>query len=221
MSNLTITPQKADVSTFQQRVECKIDDLLASLPDPQQINAEARGGIIARYTAVLEGNFIYWMTAANLATRSEEAHEIILENLTEEVRDSHPEMMRRFAMAANAYPTDKDAFTVHDELTAMRLFLGRLRGVQTVLTMAFFEGFIQKFMPYLAELAALQGSSEMEYTDVHGVCDIEHTAGLYRALASEMAVNPMKPEADIFEGVNLLATLLQVIIHKQARAMAA
>ena len=43
--------------------------------------------------------------------------------------------------------------------------------------MAFFEGFIQKFMAYLAELAAAQGSTEFEYTDVHGVCDVTHTPG--------------------------------------------
>ena len=94
----------------------------------------------------------------------------------------------------------------------MRLFLGHLSGVQSVLTMAFFEGYIQRFMPYLAELAALQGSKEMEYTDVHGVCDIAHTAGLFRALDEEMTVNPLDPEKDLFEGVYLLRTLMESIV---------
>ncbi len=40
----------------------------------------------------------------------------------------------------------------------MRLFLGRLQGVQNIVTMAFFEGFIQRFMSYLADLAGAQGS---------------------------------------------------------------
>ena len=79
--------------------------------------------------------------------------------------------------------------------------------------MAFFEGLIQKFMPYLADLAARQGSREMEYTDVHGVCDIAHTAGLYRALESEAALCPLEPSADPFEGVLLLRTLLETIVH--------
>ena len=76
-----------------------------------------------------------------------------MENLHEEVRDAHPAMMRRFAMAAHAFPTDLDALAVHDDLTNVRLFLGRLSGVQSVLTMAFFEGFIQRFMGYLAKIA--------------------------------------------------------------------
>ena len=62
-----------------------------------------------------------------------------------------------------------------------------------VVTMAFFEGFIQRFMPYLAELASAQGSAEMEYTDVHGVCDITHTQELFRALEAEMALAPPLP----------------------------
>jgi hypothetical protein len=82
--------------------------------------------------------------------------------------------------------------------------------------MAFFEGFIQKFMAYLADLATAQGSSDMEYTDVHGVCDIEHTQGLFTALSEEMEVNPLDPGADIFEGVYLLRSLIQTIVFGQA-----
>jgi hypothetical protein len=68
-------------------------------------------------------------------------------------------------------------------------------------------------MGYLANLAELQGSSELEYTNVHGVCDIAHTAELFRALQLEMAVNPIDPEADLFEGVDLLRTLIDAIVH--------
>ena len=172
--------------------------------------------MIARYTAVLEGNFIYWMTGAFLAARSEDARSIILENLHEEVRDSHPEMLRRFALAAHAVPTDVDASAVYRDLTKVRLFIGRLSGVQILLTMAFFEGFIQRFMAYLADLAERQGSSEMVYTDVHGVCDITHTQELFRALEAEMALDPPAPETDLFEGVDLLRGLLRTIVHSDS-----
>jgi hypothetical protein len=121
-------------------------------------------------------------------------------------------MLRRFTTAAHALPTDTDAVAVQEDLKNVRLFLGRLSGVQSVLTMAFFEGFIQRFMGYLAELAAAQGSVEMEYTDVHGVCDIAHTQGLFTALSAEMAVNPLDAGAELFEGVYLLRRLLQTII---------
>ena len=194
-----------------------VDTLITSLPNTQHLTADQRRGIITRYTAVLEGNFIYWMTGAYLAVKSDAARAIILENLHEEVRDCHPGMLRKFALAAHAVPTDTDATAVHRELMNVRLFIGRLSSVRIVLMMAFFEGFIQKFMGYLAELAAAQGSAEMEYTDVHGVCDVAHTAGLFRALDAEMALDPSESGTSIFEGVDLLRTLIQGIVHGPAR----
>jgi DNA-binding Lrp family transcriptional regulator len=198
-----------------------IDDLITSLPDPKQLTSDERRGIIARYSAVLEGNFIYWMTAAFIAVKSEEARPILIDNLYEEVRDAHPAMLRRFVRAAHAFPTDLDALAIEEDLTNVRVFLGRLSGVQSVVTMAFFEGFIQRFMGYLADLATAQGSADMEYTDVHGVCDIAHTDGLFRALSLESAVNPLEPGKDLLEGVHLLRTLIEKIVFNQAESVEA
>ncbi|MGD0630344.1 MAG: iron-containing redox enzyme family protein [Terracidiphilus sp.] len=224
MSTTTMAPQAAGESledSIQQQVAVIVDNLIVKLPNPERLSSEQRRAIIARYTSVLEGNFIYWMTATSIATKSDEVRPILGENLFEEVRDAHPLMMRRFAVAAHAYPTDKDALSVDAELTAVRLFLGKLQGVQSVLTMAFFECWIQRFMGYLADLAELQGSSEREYTDVHGVCDITHTAELFRALQLEMAINPISPDADLFEGVDLLRTLIVAIVHGPKKIAAA
>jgi hypothetical protein len=198
-------------TSLRQQIDQTTDGLINALPDPNQLTAGQRRGIIARYTAVLEGNFIYWMTATYLSSMAEEAHPILLDNLREEVGDCHPAMLRKFAIAAHAFPTDKDALDVHDDLTNVRLFLGRMGGVQNLLTMAFFESYIQRFMGYLAELAKLQGSSEMVYTDVHGVCDVAHSEGLFQATASEMVINPPDPAANLFEGVELLRRLLHRI----------
>src|SRR5204863_2083091 len=181
---------------------------------PEKLSADERRGIIARYTAVLEGNFIYWMTGAYIAAGSEEARAKIMDNLREEVRDCHPGMMRRFALAADAVPSDSDAQDVYRDLMNVRLFIGRLSAVPIVVTMAFFEGFIQRFMPYLADLARRQGSTEMEYTDVHGICDITHTEELYGALAAELALAPSRSPQELFEGVGLLRTLMQTIVGK-------
>lgn len=215
MSATKVMPQQSASyrREIEQNVDSIIENFIGSLPAPNSLSGAEQRGIIARYTAVLEGNFIYWMTATLVAVQSEEARPILLENLYEEVRDAHPAMLRRFAMAAHAFPTDFDALAVHEDLTKVRLFLARLSSVQSLLTMAFFEGLIQRFMSYLAELAASQGSSEMEYTDVHGVCDIEHTEGLFRALAVEMAIDPATPEQDLFEGVFLLQKLMKTVIR--------
>src|SRR5206468_2834498 len=105
-----------------------------------------------------------------------------------------------------------DAQAVYQNLTNVRLFIGRLSAVPTVVTMAFFEGFIQRFMAYLADLARCQGSTEMEYTDVHGVCDVTHTQELFRALDAEMALTRPIPVDELFEGVGLLRTLVQNIV---------
>jgi hypothetical protein len=224
MSTPTLAPQATEESledSIQQQIAVIVDELIAHLPNPEQLTSEQRRGIIARYTGVLEGNFIYWMTATSIAAKADEVRPILGENLFEEVRDSHPAMMRRFAVAAHAYPEANDALSVDAELTAVRLFLGKLQGVQSVLTMAFFECWIQRFMGYLADLASLQGSSEREYTDVHGVCDITHTAELFRALQLEMTINPIGEDADLFEGVDLLRTLINAIVHGPKQIAAA
>ena len=213
---------RSSVVSLQERTDRIADDILASLPSPEQLSAGERRGIIARYSAVLEGNFIYWMTGAYLSVGSEEARSIILDNLLEEVRDCHPGMLRRFAMAADAVPTDSDALAVYQELLDVRLFVGRRPRVAVVVMMAFFEGFIQRFMPYLAELAQRQGSIEKEYTDVHGICDIAHTQELFRAVEAEMALarDSWEPAANLFEGVDLLQALMQKItaVHSTVQA---
>ena len=206
-----VAPEIHNLSSIKRRIDSEIDSLVAALPDHKDLTPEQRRGIIARYTAVLEGNFIYWMTAAYLSVRSEEARPILIDNLREEIADCHPEMLRRFAVAAHAYPAEADAMAVRDDLTKVRTFLGRLQGVQNVLTMGFFESYIQRFMSYLADLAVAQGSTDLEYTEVHGVCDIAHSEGLLKALSAEAAINPPDPAADLFEGVNKLRALIQTI----------
>lgn len=215
MTSLTSTfdTQNTNPGTYiHNQIDRAIRSLMSSLPDPKRLSTDQRRGIIARYTAVLEGNFIYWMTGTYLATRSEEARTIILENLHEEVRDCHPGMLRKFALAAQAAPTDGDALAVYRDLSNVRLFVGRLQGVPLVVMMAFFEGFIQQFMAYLAKLATDQGSMELEYTDVHGLCDITHTEELFRALSAEMSVNPAQPGTNLFEGIDILTVLIQTVV---------
>jgi hypothetical protein len=202
--------------SIQSQIESTIRDLISSLPSTEHLSADQRRGIIARYTAVLEGNFIYWMTGTYLSVKSDESRQIILENLHEEVRDCHPGMMRRFALAAHAYPTDSDVLAVSSDLMKVRLFVGRLSGIPLLLMMAFFEGFIQQFMAFLAKLAELQGSAEREYTDVHGVCDVTHTQELFRALSAEVALDSSASTTDLFEGVDLLRTLIQSIVSYQS-----
>jgi len=207
-------PKRFDPAGAQEYIKVAIDNVVSGLPDPDSLSHEQRRGIIARYTAVLEGNFIYWMTATYLSVHSSEGHAIIEDNLREEVRDNHPGMLRRFAVAAHATSTDVDRTAIDRELQAVRAFVARLAALEIVLMMAFFEGFIQRFMPYLADLAVRQGSHEREYTDVHSVVDLEHTQGLLDAFASELSfVHEPVSHATLFEGVEVLRTLINAIIR--------
>src|SRR5277367_6704830 len=103
-SSGVLTSSQARADSIEAYLDGITDHLLGSLPAAEQLSASERRGIIARYSSVLEGNFIYWMTGAYLAAKSEEARATILENLHEEVRDSHPGMLRKFALAAHAQP---------------------------------------------------------------------------------------------------------------------
>ncbi len=130
-----MTPRQSCTAPIQEHIDGVIHDLLVSFPDPEQLSPDERRGIIARYTAVLEGNFIYWMTAAYLSVASEEAHSVIRDNLLEEVRDNHPGMMRKFAMAADAFPTDSDALAVHRMDYPLAPATNPLEGVEVLLAL--------------------------------------------------------------------------------------
>lgn len=212
-STVIVDSLNAFEKAVQEHVTGVADEIMAALPDPACLSAEERRGLIARYSAVLEGNFIYWMTGTLLPLKSEGARARILENLNDEVRGCHPGMLRRFTLAAHAQPTESDAAVVYENLSKVRAFVSKLSAIPMLVTMAFFEGWIQRFMPYLADLAGRQGSSEREYTDVHSVCDIGHTQDLYRALAAEMAVAPPAPSTNLYEGVDLLRALILNVIH--------
>src|ERR1700744_5872286 len=123
MSTLVSTNADTSISSLQEKITGVIDGLIKNLPDPKQLNSAQRRGIVARYSSVLDGNFIYWMTASLISVKSDEAKEELVENLHEEVKDAHPDMLRRFAIEAHSFPNDKDALAVHDEVTRVRKFL--------------------------------------------------------------------------------------------------
>ena len=50
---------------------------------------------------------------------------------------------------------------------------------------------------------------------------IEHTEGLFKVLAAEIALTPPEADEDLFEGVTLLRTLIERIIRPQAQLLAA
>src|SRR5271157_5797051 len=125
-AHLEFPTSSSCVDAAKERIGHVIETLLTTLPDPDPLTDDERRRIIARYTAVLEGNFIYWMTATYLSVQSPEAHAIVKDNLQTEVRDNHPGMLRRFAVAARATSTDLDRRTVDRDLQQVRGFVAKL-----------------------------------------------------------------------------------------------
>src|SRR5260370_4212841 len=136
-SNDVLTATHCIPPGTREYIDRAIHDLLISLPDPQKLSPVDRRDIIARYTAVLEGNFVYWMTSAYLAVKTHEAHQIVDDNLREEVRDNHPGMLRRFAMAAHAVPTDTDIMAVYLPLHEGLKIFGELNSGEVLPTIGF------------------------------------------------------------------------------------
>ena len=201
------TQKKSD--PIREQVTLTIQQLLRSLPPATKISKTRARTIIARYTAILEGNFIPWMAAAYVATSSKTVKEIAFNNLRDEISQNHPGMLRKFAISANSAPTDKDYLAVHSGIEKVRWFVGELQGVEILIMLAFFENFIALFMPYLDDLAKKRGSKEFEYTDVHGVLDISHSDELFRAAQAEMQMRKgYKVTYASFKGVKLLSHLL-------------
>lgn len=202
------------------KIVSQVDVLIDSLPPARELTRLGRRNIIARYTSVLEGNFIAWMTAALLAARSEQAIAILKENLNEEICDNHPGMLRRFAIAADAVPDCHDYLAVSAGLESVRQFVATTDGVRIMVMMAFFECFISKFMDYLATLAKEQGSAEFVYTNVHGPLDIVHSQQLYVAIEHELGapgLHELSLETLVL-GIPLLSRLVADIIgHEVAR----
>ena len=94
----------------------------------------------------------------------------------------------------------------------VRLFIGRLAAVPIVVDDGLLRGLHPALhaVPRRARQAA--GVVGLEYTDVHGVCDITHTEELFSALETELALAPPLPPSETFEGVELLRTLMQNIV---------
>ena len=61
MTTSPVAPELHNLAPIKRQIDSEIDSLVAALPDPKDLTPEQRRGIIARYSAVLEGNFIYWI----------------------------------------------------------------------------------------------------------------------------------------------------------------
>ncbi len=138
------------------------------------VSADDAKEIIARYAAAVEGNFTSWMGAALIYARTPQGEFAAKENLVVEIKDDHPGMLREFARQAQAEPSLVHYKKVNQSVSSMRRFIGMGNGLEALTVMATLENTSAVFVPYLAALAIKRDSMDLQYTDVHGVADINH-----------------------------------------------
>ena len=99
-----------------------------------------------------------------------------------------------------------------EELTGVRLFLGKLQGVQSVLAMAFLRAGSSaswaSWPIWPASRVPRSGSTLMSAGSA-----TSRTRPSCSALSLEMAANPISPDADLFEGDDLLRQLIVAIVQ--------
>ena len=149
MGTKSLAPQlngECPGAALRQRVAAVMDDLMSQLPNPEMMDREMRSRRSSR------GTPRFWKATSFI----ESDHGNLLghprrgcaarfdRDLHEEVRDSHPAMLRRFAMAANAFPRDTDAMAVSPSYPGPPV-PRQTAGCAIALMMAFFEGYIQRF----------------------------------------------------------------------------
>jgi hypothetical protein len=213
MPALSLTPSTETIRKFTDKIDLAVVNLMKWLPPVNQLSGEQRRAIIARYSIVLETNFIHWMSATLISVRSQHAQAIAAQNLREEISENHPGMMRRFTTEAKALPGPEDHECIAEPLEHVRKVVAELDGTKLLVMMLFFEQFIADFMPYLAEIAKAQGSGDFQYTDVHAKADVEHSAQLTLALMAEIDESKNNRSVDeLFEGAAMLSRLIRTIV---------
>lgn len=145
--------------------------------------------VIARYAAAIAPNFTQWLATTASSVRSKKARDIIRKNLHDEITQDHPGMLKRFCDTANITisPQDVEARTEDLYYISGDVFdRGYATSVRKVAALAVMETASPLFIPTLEKYAKNLGSTDFQYTQVHGAADIEHATELIEALNHEI-----------------------------------
>ena len=193
-------------------------DILASLPDLRKINVEQARRILARYDAAIEGNFTSWMGVTIVSARSLAGRYAASENLTVEMRDDHPTMLRDFVRYASAIPTIEDQADVFNVLESYRQLFAQMRGLRNLSAMATLEGTSAVFIPWLGDLSKKCGGTSFKYIEVHGKADVVHAEQFLLAVAAEVDLyNPTEVLPEIRIGIGRTIQFLHFLFNGSSR----
>ncbi len=163
-----------------------ISNYLSTLSDLSQ---EKRSGIIKKYTAAIEGNFVSWMGAVSICARSVQGRYAASENLWIEMMDDHAGMLREFARAAHSEPDVQAYQAVAESVANIRQMVAHLSGLECLTLIATLENTSGVFIPRLEKMAKDLGSNNLRYTKIHGEADIDHANQFAWAITHELGLH--------------------------------
>jgi hypothetical protein len=156
-----------------------------SLESVENISIDQARGIIGCYAAAIGPNFVPWMAAAAVSVRSLEARFACEENIYVEIAQNHIGMLDEFAAAAGAVAPSEPT----QNASVVRSEIGKMNGLYNLTVVALLEHTSSVFVPWLAILAKLCGSNNLEYTNIHGVADQKHAEQFLWALEHEATLH--------------------------------
>lgn len=206
------------IAAIKNQIDALNTRLHCSLADVSVLSSMQGQTIIRRYTAAFIGNFITWLGAGAIASRSAEGRYAMAENLEVEFAHDHQTMLWNFSNAVNALPNAEDYLAVQPAVLAIRKQVAALNGVQLNALAAILESASLVFIPYLESVAlkVLGTHADLQYTRVHGEADIKHADQFIQALSVEAQKNYPEPEKDLHQMLVLCEKLLNVIFIEPA-----
>lgn len=191
---------------IRRLLECSQEEVRVSLPEIANISDVDARRILEKYAGVIVPNFVFWMTGAMLFARSSVARTILQTNLEAEIGENHPELLRSFVLSAGL---DSSSLSIHNQERIAQMCAAK-DGLSLVAAIAAMENTSIVFIPFLEQLSQKCGGTDLRYTQVHGVADINHATECLRALYEE-ALMYERPGPVIHRAVQDVACLWKAI----------
>lgn len=179
------------------------------------------------YREVIAPNFVPWMAYVWIQCHGK-AKKALKGNLLYEIRDDHPEMLRRFVSQAQKTPGEGNWYadwqneSVGVVMKRLQPIIERItslvrkrNSVDGLLVMAGFENASLSFIPYMKEVGRMMSFTDFEYVDEHETADEDHTKMLALAIMLQAQVLSITPdELAQNTSLNEVRTLLRMIFAK-------
>jgi len=171
--------------------------------------------IIGRYTAGVGSNFVNWLAAGTVSSRSLEARYATAENAFIEIRDDHPRMLRDFAKLSGAEPEADDYRYAQSQANRVQAEVSTMSGVFIISLVGTLENVSLDYIPWLGAISKRLGNNNMRYVDIHGEADIEHATQFHWALEREAALYP-EPEPLMKAGADAAVGFIGALLRSDA-----